>query len=113
MKSNISLEKLPNPELIRPPLRELLDKWTKFPEIDFIIIFGSRAIGDSDERSDIDISISAPNITTKRWLEIKRLAKEARTLLWITVVNYEQSPPALRKRNREEGVIVYERKKTN
>jgi len=112
MKSTIILNKLPFPKLIPPSVVNLLSKWVEYPEINFILIFGSRALGDAEARSDIDISISAPSISLNKWLQIKKMAEEANTLLWITVVNFEYSPIELRKRNLKEGVIVYERKKT-
>lgn len=112
MNSTVKLNKLPSPKLIPPSVVELLNRWAKYPEIDFILIFGSRALGDADERSDVDISISAPLISLTKWLEIKKMAEEANTLLWISVINFENSPPELRKRNLKEGVIVYEREKT-
>ena len=104
------LNKLPNPSLVPPVVVELLKKWIKYPEIDFILLFGSRALGDAEERSDIDICISAPSMSKKKWLEIKTMADKAKTLLWITVVNFDCSPETLQKRNLEEGVIVYKRK---
>ena len=112
MSTSLALDQLPNPGLIPQPIVDMLERYASFPEVEFILVFGSRAIGDAEPRSDIDISISAPSISLDRWLEIRRIAEEeVNTLLWVTVVNFERSPPALQNRNLKEGVIVYERQK--
>ena len=108
----LHLERLPNPELITRPVAEFFEQLAGFPEVRFILLFGSRAIGDASERSDVDVSVSAPYLKKERWLEMKRLAEEARTLLWITLVRFESSPQELQRRNLEDGVIIYESPET-
>jgi uncharacterized protein len=104
---------IPKPELITKPVAQFLEDLAGFPEVRFILLFGSRAIGDATERSDVDVSVSAPCIGTERWLEMKRLAEEAHTLLWITLVRFESSTTELQNRNLRDGVIIYESKKIN
>lgn len=108
----VHLERLPKPELITKPVAQVLDRLAGFPEVRFILLFGSRAIGDASERSDVDVSISAPHIRKERWLEMKRLAEEANTLLWITLVRFESSPRELQSRNLHDGVVIYESEET-
>lgn len=110
--SRLQLERLPNPELITKPVVQFFERLASFPEVRFILLFGSRAVGDAAERSDVDVSVSAPFIRRERWLEMKRLAEEARTLLWITLVRFESSPRELQSRNLQDGVIIYESKET-
>jgi uncharacterized protein len=107
----VQWKRLRNPDLIPAPVRAVVESIANFPEVDFIVIFGSRAIGDADDRSDIDICVSAPRISLRRWLALKQIASSARTLLWITVVRFEDSPKELQERNLEDGTVVYERKK--
>lgn len=104
----LHLERLPRPELITRPVAKLLTRIARDPEVRFLLIFGSRAVGDADERSDVDVSVSAPSISRARWLEMQKLAEEAPTLLRISLVHFESSPPELQRRNLEEGVVVYE-----
>jgi|ERR1051326_2541448 predicted nucleotidyltransferase len=111
--SVLHLDRLPRPELITKPVAQFLEELASFPEVSFILLFGSRAIGDAAERSDVDVSVSAPYVRTERWLEMKRLAEEAHTLLWITLVRFESSPKELQDRNLADGVIIYESKKIN
>lgn|GEM_PF-1019099 len=110
--SLLHLERLPNPELITRPVAEFFEQLALFPEVRFILLFGSRAIGDAGDRSDVDVSVSAPHLQNERWLEMKRLAEEARTLLWITLVRFESSPQELQRRNLDDGVIIYESTET-
>ncbi|WP_083831823.1 nucleotidyltransferase family protein [Rickettsia helvetica] len=54
-------------------------------------LFGSRARGDNDERSDIDIAIICPNITDQEWLEAMDIIENADTLLKIDCVRFEST----------------------
>ena len=100
-----------NQELITPALENLVDRLSVFDEVKSVILFGSRACGDAGERSDIDLAISAPQLKLRRWLDMKLLAEEAPTLLSITLVRLEDSPPELRERVLKEGIVLYEQKK--
>lgn len=104
----IDLSRLPQPELVPFSVATVLERLAEFSEVRFILVFGSRALGDADERSDVDVSISAPAISRRRWLDMKQIADEGRTLLRITLIHFESSPPALQRRNLSDGVIVYE-----
>jgi uncharacterized protein len=107
-KVEINFRRLPRPDLVTAPIAEFIKSISEFPEVRFVLLFGSRAIGDAEDRSDADVSVSAPTISRQRWLEMRRLAEEARTLLRITLVHFDSSPPALQQRNLKEGIIVYE-----
>ena len=39
--------------------------------VDRIIVFGSRAFGDYEKYSDLDLAIDAPNMTRLEWLKLK------------------------------------------
>jgi len=106
--ARLKLERLPKPELISERVAEVLNRIAEYPEVRFILVFGSRAIGDADDRSDVDVSVSAPSIPHRRWLEIRRLAEEAPTLLRISLLRFDSSPPQLQRSNLEDGVIIYE-----
>lgn len=82
------------------------------PEIEKVILFGSRARGDAEERSDIDLVIVAPTATPQQWLDIEFHLEEADTLLQIEVVRWEEASPSLKKRIATEGKLLYERHQT-
>jgi uncharacterized protein len=76
-----------------------------------VILFGSRARGDAGERSDIDLSIEAPDIHGRQWLEMVFLLEEIDTLLPIDVVRWEDAPDTLKRKIQTEGMVLYERPK--
>jgi predicted nucleotidyltransferase len=92
-------------------LETLVTSLSAFDEVRSVILFGSRAYGDADPRSDVDLAISAPRMNHRRWLNMKLLAEEAPTLLSITLVRLEDSPSELRERVLKEGIVLYEQEK--
>lgn len=100
-----------NQSLMPPALSTLVESLSSFDEVRSVILFGSRARGDAGLRSDIDLAISAPEINTRRWLDMKLLAEEAPTLLSITLVRLDDSPTELRDRVLKEGIVLYEQDK--
>jgi len=81
------------------------------PGIKQVILFGSRARGDAEDRSDIDLSIEAPDIHERQWLEIVFLLEKIDTLLPIDVVRWEDAPDTLKRKIQTEGMVLYERPK--
>lgn len=93
------------PESVIGPL-ELL---TSVPEVTSIILFGSRAIGDHEDRSDVDIAISAPNLSRRDLAQLRDAIGQARTLFKISISVLEHMPPQLKNRVILQGVYLYER----
>jgi predicted nucleotidyltransferase len=89
---------------------QLLGILSARPEVMRVILFGSRARGDAEERSDIDLAVEAPSASERQWLDIANEVEEADTLLKIDLVWCEQASPALKERIMDEGRILYERK---
>src|SRR3989304_5931834 len=80
------------------------------PEVKRAIVFGSRARGDGEPRSDIDLAIEAPQASDKQWLDLwYRLRDESDSLLIVDVLRMEEAPQALRQRILTEGKVLYER----
>lgn len=74
-----------------------------------VILFGSRAVGDHDQHSDVDIAISAPGLTHSELALLRDRVNNARTLYHIGVSALEEMPDALRIRVLAQGVTIYER----
>src|SRR5436190_21377494 len=91
---------------------ELLSIFEDQPKIVRAILFGSRARGDADERSDVDLAIQAPNASQREWLDITFKLEESDTLLHIDVVRWEEASAGLKKRISVEGKVLYEKKET-
>lgn len=74
-----------------------------------VILYGSRARGDEDERSDYDIAFVGAD--PERWAEFALYIDEnAPTLLEIDLVQYEKASGNLQKSIDEEGVVLHESK---
>lgn len=81
--------------------------------VEAIVLFGSRALGDHDDRSDVDIAVCGSSISRLEWARMKDSASVAQSLYWISLVHFERNPSALKERILETGVTVYERKKAS
>jgi len=92
--------------------RQFLAQISSNDAIESLILFGSRAIGDHDERSDVDIAVCGQTISRLEWARLRAAAYKANTLYWVSLVHYERNPPSLRARIRETGVEIYVRTKT-
>lgn len=106
MKSNpaqVSSTKLPQ------ALKDLVERLAEHPDVEKVILFGSRARGDVGERSDIDLAVSAPNAGRRQWLDLIALVEEAETLLPIDLIRVEEADRELQLKISEEGKILYER----
>lgn len=78
--------------------------------VDRIIVFGSRAFGDYEPYSDLDLAIDAPNITKYEWLKLREYATyDLRTILKISLVHYSSNPQKLKDRIKKTGKIIYAR----
>jgi predicted nucleotidyltransferase len=82
------------------------------PDVAQAIAFGSRAQGDADERSDLDLALSCPGITGGRWLEIVEAVEEAKTLVRLDLVWLEEAPATLKEEILRTGKVLYERSQT-
>ena len=73
----------------------IAERLMPFPEVERVVLFGSRARGDAAPRSDIDLAIACPRADAKIWSDIVEAAEEAPTLLQIDLVRMDTAPPEL------------------
>ncbi|MGE5409528.1 MAG: nucleotidyltransferase domain-containing protein [Clostridiales bacterium] len=86
-------------------------------ELDKIILFGSQARGDADDKSDIDLLVLTPEIKNRRklMLEIDRKLKGlgfARDIVVLNNQEYERDkyiPGTIARYAYLEGKVLYER----
>jgi len=91
------------------PEQLVADRLKTFPEVERIVLFGSRARGDAAPRSDIDLAIACPGADALRWSEIVETAENAPTLLQIDLIRMDDAPFELLAEIAREGRVLYER----
>lgn len=101
-------------------LDELINKQfykqlTGLPYVDKIILYGSRARGDFQPRSDIDLAVYCPEASIQDWQTILNIIDEADTLLAIDCVQYNtlalNNP--LKHAIDRDGIMLYEKNITS
>ena len=82
--------------------------------IEKILLFGSRARGNAQERSDYDIAVFAPSMTHAVWAEWKdKLTSTAPTLLALDFVLVTPDlSESLRENINKEGRVLYVKNQT-
>ena len=69
--------------------RLLLDTFSKYPEIEQVIIFGSRAKGNYKKGSDIDLSIKGKNCKLETAINISAIINERLPIPYhVDVIDY-------------------------
>lgn len=66
-----------------------IQQLTLLPYVEEIWLFGSRARGDNQERSDIDLAILCPHASAHDWLAVVDIIENADTLLKIDCVRFD------------------------
>lgn len=80
----------------------------ELPDVERVLLFGSRARGNHSERSDIDIAVEANDNPIARSAAFD-LVENAPTLLPIDLVWLPEASPAFRDEVRREGIVLFER----
>lgn len=84
---------------------------TNLSFIDEIWLYGSRARGDHQERSDLDLAILCPSAHKNDWLKILEIIENADTLLKIDCIRFDDlSPTSGLKRNiLKDRICLYKK----
>lgn len=89
-----------------------IEKLKKLSFIEAIYLYGSRARGDNQERSDIDLAIVCPTANESDWLKVLKIIDEADTLLSIDCVRYDALENLPLKNNIDrDRLILFKRDK--
>lgn len=86
-------------------VRELAD----IPEVDRVILFGSRARGQARPRSDVDLAVEAEGAGIPAWDRVCELAESAETLLKIDLIRLDQASADFRDEILRDGRTLYAR----
>lgn len=87
----------------------VIERLSSLDDIETIIIYGSRALGDHDERSDIDVAIAGRTLDQATLARIRDEIDRSPTLYRISVADLATMPDPLRARVLSQGVTIYER----
>ncbi len=91
-------------------LQSILPAFSIFPEIERVILFGSRARGDQDDRSDIDLAIDAPTMDIVGWSAFcDYMDENSETLLKLDLVWLQKAQERLKENILKDGITLYER----
>ena len=93
--------------------RELLEILASIPEIDEVIIFGSRARGDFWRASDVDLSIKGVNFTRRCLARLNdKLYNSHIPQIFDTHVYADIKNQKFKANVDHEGLVLYQRSKT-
>ena len=84
---------------------------TGLPFVDKVVLFGSRARGDHEDRADIDLAVFCDDASDDEWQDVLDCFREDRidTLLKVDCVRFDQCDAALQENVLTEGVVLYEK----
>lgn len=86
---------------------QFIDKLKALPFIEAVYLFGSRARGDNQRRSDIDLAVKMQSGTdSAQWQEVLDIVDEADTLLEIDCVDLDKADEKFRDRILQEGKLL-------
>lgn len=91
-------------------IADITARLSQITVVESVRLYGSRARGDADERSDFDVAIAAPNADRAQWQEILDSLDAIETLLDINAVRLEEAGGEFRERILNEGKLLYERR---
>lgn len=93
-------------------MQTLRDIINKYPEVQDIFIFGSRAKGNFTQGSDIDLAIMNEGVTDKVIAQLKSALEESTLPYFVDVTNYHTLQHAELKSHIDRvGMPLYQRKK--
>ncbi|MBD3627788.1 nucleotidyltransferase domain-containing protein [Cyclobacterium sp.] len=93
---------------------EISDVFENFSKITQVILFGSRAMGNFREGSDIDLAVKGENLALNDLLDIEAALEDLQLLYNFDLVNFLQiTNTALKDHINRVGKVVYTKKIPN
>ena len=83
--------------------------FSNYPEIEKVIVFGSRAIGNAKPGSDIDLAFVGKKLTVRKVSEIRDYLENETLFPWFfDCVHFESlQNAALREHIKKYGLVIY------
>lgn len=80
----------------------------RFPAVQEVRVFGSRANGTARRASDLDLAISAPTASATEWADLCDVLENAPIIYELDLVRPEQTVnERLKERIAREGLTIY------
>lgn len=93
-----------SPEIIEA----LRNTSARYPEVDELVIFGSRARDETRPGSDIDLAILGPKLDEGRFAELWNDLEELPIAFKMDIIHFDQlKDNNLKKQIRRDGVVIY------
>lgn len=87
---------------------DLRGVFAKYPEIERVLIFGSRAKGTFKDGSDIDLAVVAPAMSDQRFTQLWGEIDDLQLVFKVDVVHFDRlAQPALREEIMANGQSVH------
>ena len=104
------MEKLSEFGLSERILDDLRRVSRRFPEIEHVLIYGSRARGDFKPYCDIDLAVVAPTLTPQRFTQLWSALEDLPLIFRLDVVHRDRlTNPRLKEAVRRHGRILFSR----
>lgn len=92
----------------RKDLETLRGIFVRFPEVTSVRVFGSRVAGSARRASDIDLAVSAPEMSASAWSDLRTALDDAPIIYDMDIVRVETlADEKLRTRIDSEGIEIY------
>ncbi len=89
-------------------LEDLRRVFRRFPEIQRVLVYGSRGRGDFQPHSDIDLAVVAPDMTRQRFTELWSALEDLPLIFRLDVVHWDRlANHRLKQRIQREGREIY------
>ncbi len=92
-------------------ITEIVHCAKRLPEVEAVVVFGSRVLGNAKVGSDVDLAVRGENVTGRMIALIRDYLEEETTLPYFFDVIYFEgiTNEALRKHIMEFGQVVYKK----
>jgi len=101
-----------NTGLTKKEQQAIIEEMCRLPELEEVLLYGSRAMGNFKRGSDVDLAIKGENVTDQVCNRLHyQLNEETLLPYFFDVTNYAQiSNPALKEHIDHEGKLFYSSK---
>lgn len=87
----------------------LVQQFGLIPNVQSVLLFGSRARGDAADRSDFDLAIDAPDLTKENWDKIYWMVEDAETLYKIDCVWLQKANEEFKNNILRDAKVLFKR----